>query len=308
LSEQTRTEVSAVIITYNSADHVADSVTSLEKALAHLDAEILVVDNASGDDTVAIAQESLRRGQVIANDDNLGYASAANIGLRNARGRLTLVMNDDARLEPGAIDRLIEVLDSNERIALVGPRIVDTSHQPTHSARISFPGPGEEWQRILDLIFSRDHKAYPAEDRPMPVRWLIAACVLGETETLRQIGGFNEEFFLYGEDIDLGRRLKELGHLSVTVPDAVCVHVGAVTTSKTYTADARTERQVRGRGVYYRLWLPRWARSLVYLRRAIGIRGQPTRLRLFAPLIVWDGPSLKPKRFPAPLSAPEDAT
>jgi len=304
--EQTGIEVSAVIITFNSADHVADSVLSLEKALAHLEAEILVVDNASKDDTVTLARESLHRGRVIANDDNLGYASAANVGLKSARGRLTLVMNDDARLEPGAIDRLIEVLDSDDRIALVGPRIVDTSHHPTHSARISFPGPGEEWQRLVDLILRKDHKAYPAESGPMPVHWLIAACVLGETATLRRVGGFNEAFFLYGEDIDLGRRLKELGYLSVTVPDAVCVHVGAVTTSKTYTADARTERQVRGRGVYYRLWLPRWVRSLVYVRRALGLRGQPARFKLFAPLIIWDGHSLKPQRFPAPIPGPED--
>lgn len=297
-------EVTAIMITYNSADHVAASISSLEKALSHLEAETLVVDNASVDDTVSIAQQCLERGQVLANNDNLGYASAANVGLRKARGRLTLVMNDDAQLEPGAIDRLIEVLDSDDRIALVGPRIVDSSYQPTHSARVSFPGLGEEWQRVLDLILRRDHEKYPAETAPMPVRWLIAACVLGETATLRRIGGFNEAFFLYGEDIDLGRRLRELGYLSVTVPDAVCVHVGAVTTSKTYTADARTRRQVRGRSVYYRLWLPRWVRSLVYIRRSLGLRGQPARLRLFAPLVFWDGPSLKHERFPHPIPEP----
>ena len=300
--------VTAIVITYNSAEHVAEAVTSLESALDHLGAEILVVDNASADDTVDVAGAHLKRGRVIANADNLGYARAANVGIRQARGQMTLVMNDDARLGQEDINRLIAVLSSSDRIALVGPRIVDANGKPTHSARNTFPGPQEEWQRLKDIFSGRDKNAYDPDAPPTPVHWLIAACVLGKTSVLRQVGGFNEEFFLYGEDIDLGRRLMELGFQSVTVPDAVCVHVGEVSTSKTYTADERMVRQVKGRSVYYRLWLPRWLRSLVYLRRALGFRLQPARLKMFGPMIIWDGPSLKNERFPAPLASGPQAS
>ena len=307
-SDPRRPAVTAIVITYNSAEHVADSVTSLESALDHLDSEILVVDNASADATVDVAAAHLRNGRVIPNADNLGYARAANIGIRQARGDMTLVMNDDARLGPDDVDRLITVLNSDDRIALVGPRIVDANGNPTHSARNTFPGPQEEWQRIKDIFTGRDKNDYDPDAPPTPVHWLIAACVLGKTSVLRQVGGFNEEFFLYGEDIDLGRRLMELGYQSVTVPGAVCVHVGEVSTSKTYTADERMARQVRGRSVYYRLWLPRWLRSLVYLRRALGFRLQPARLKMFGPMIIWDGPSLKDGRFPAPFASGPEAS
>ena len=295
--------VTVVVITYNSSDSIVSSLTSLEDALSNLDAEILVVDNASADSTVESATATLRKGRVIANAGNWGYARAANVGLRHARGRYALIMNDDAQLDAMTVGRLIEVLASKSRIGLVGPRIVDSHGRPTHSARLSYPGPAEEWMRLVDFVTGRRQGTdYPASEHPMVVKWLVGACVLGETELLRQVGGFNEEFFLYGEDIDLGRRLSALGLDSVTVPDAVCVHIGGVATSRTHTTDARTNRQIKGRSVYYRIWLSRATRSLVYLRRAIGIRGQPGRLRQFLPLVLWDGPSLHHKRFPEPLT------
>lgn len=185
---------------------------------------------------------------------------------------------------------------------MVGPRIVDSEGEATNSARLAFPGPRDEWLRFTDLMTRCQRKSiYPADDQPTVVHWLIAAFILGKTRLLRSVGGFNEAFFLYGEDIDLGRRLKALDFSSVTVPDAVCVHVGEVSTSKTHTATARTRRQVAGRAIYYRLWLPRWLRTLVYLRRAIGVRGQPKRLKMFLSLAIWDGPSLRHERFPPPL-------
>ena len=295
-------EVTAVLITYNSSANIEESIQSLEEALNHLESEILVVDNASADDTATKAGKTISRGHVIVNSNNLGYAKAANVGLRHAQGRLTLIMNDDAQLQPGAIDRMIEVLDSDERTALVGPRIVDSKGATTHSARLHYPGAGEEWRRALDLLTRRRTlKAYPADARPMLVHWLIAACVIGESSLLRRVGGFNEAFFLYGEDIDLGRRLRELGYRSETVPEAVCVHIGEASTSQVFSTEARMRRQVAGRSVYYRLWLPRWGRTLVYLRRAFGIRMQPDRLRIFLPLAIWDGPSLHHQRFPTPL-------
>ena len=297
-------DVSAIVITFNSAEDIEHSINSLEASLAHLDAEVLIVDNASADQTTSISERALQRGSVIANDENLGYARAANIGLRKSKGRFSLIMNDDARLLPGAIDRMIEVLEADDLIAAVGPRIVDSADNPTHSARMHFPGPHEEWLRISEFITRRERtSAYPASDEPIAVKWLIGACILVDTDLIRRLGGFNEEFFLYGEDIDLGKRLSAYGYSSVTVPDATCRHVGEASTSVAFTSDARTSRQIAGRSVYYRLWLPRWLRTLVYARRAFGTSGQPDRMKQFLRLAAWDGPSLRDKRFPSSLDA-----
>ena len=131
--------------------------------------------------------------------------------------------------------------------------------------------------------------------------WLVAACVLVDTDLARRLGGFNEEFFLYGEDIDFGKRLSEYDYKSVTVPDAMCRHIGEASTSVAFSSSARTSRQIAGRSVYYRLWLPRWLRILVYLRRAFGISGQPSRMKQFLRLALWDGPSIRDRRFPPAL-------
>jgi N-acetylglucosaminyl-diphospho-decaprenol L-rhamnosyltransferase len=295
-------DVTAVMITYNSGDDIGDAVRALEARLEKVSAEILVVDNASSDDTTTVAADVLTRGRVIANETNLGYARAANVGLRQARSRYTLIMNDDAQLEGDAIQVMIDVLETSPDIGLVGPRIVDAHGRPTHSARTTYPGVKEELSRIKDLILRRRTTTeYPGQDRPVEVAWLVGACVLGPTDLLRRVGGFNENFFLYGEDIDLGRRLRELGLRSMTVPAATCTHVGGVATEKSHSDDARIRRQIAGRDVYYRLWLSGLERGLVYLRRAFGWNGQPQRLKTFLPMAFGGGPSLRQARFPEPL-------
>lgn len=301
-------EVTAIVITYNSADRVAEMVTALEAALGDRDAEILVVDNASADDTVETARVALRRGRVIANGDNVGYARAANIGLIAARGRRALVMNDDARIDGASLDRLIEVLGSDRAVALVGPRIVDPAGEPMPSARLRFPGPGDEVARLRFAGKSAASTAYPFRDGPVDVKWLVGACLLGKTDVLVGSGGFNEAFFLYGEDIDLCRRLSGLGYRLVTVPDATSIHVGGVATAQQHDSSARILRQIAGRSVYYRIWYPRHVRSLIYAARAFGVRGQPLRMRTLLPLAWNDGPSLGDRRFPAPLSSVDDVS
>lgn len=299
-------DVTAIVISYNSGDRVAETVGALESALADREAEILVLDNASADDTVVIARRAITRGRVIANGDNLGYGKAANIGLAAARGRRVLVMNDDARIDAASLDELIEVLDSDPAIAIVGPRIVDPTGNPMPSARRRFPGPRDEMARLRFAGKARANVAYPFHDGPVDVKWLVGACLLGKTDLLVEAGGFNEAFFLYGEDIDLCRRLSGLGYRLVTVPDATSVHVGGVATGQQHDSRARILRQISGRSVYYRIWYPRFVRSLIYLARAFGLRGQPLRLQTLLPMAWNDGPSLEGQRFPPPLTRVDD--
>ena len=300
-------DVTAIVISYHSADHAAEMVAALEDALAHLDAEILVVDNASTDGTAEAARAALTRGRVIANPENSGYAKAANLGLAAARGRVAMIMNDDARIDARSLDRLLEVLGSDPGIAMVGPRIVDPEGAPMPSARLHYPGPGSEALRLRFAGKAGANTAYPFDSEPADVKWLVGACVLGKTDILVDAGGFNEAFFLYGEDIDLCRRLNALGYRLVTVPDATSVHVGGAATAQQYDSKARILRQISGRSTYYRIWYPRPVRSAIYAARALGFRGQPLRLQALLPLAWKDGPSLADERFPTALERDQDA-
>lgn len=303
-------DVTAIIISYHSEDRIAEAVRANEEALSHLEAEIIVVDNASADRSVEIARDAIQRGQVIANSDNVGYGIAANQGIAAARGRTSLILNDDARLSPGAIDQLLEALDSAPDVALVGPRIVDEEGNPMPSARTVFPGPMEAIQRAWDVMrrVNRNNVYPTAQDDPLEVAWLLGACFLGETETLREIGGFNPDFFLYVEDIDLCRRLHEKGHRILTVPRAECVHTGSVSTRDAYSESVRMMRQANSRDIYYRIWYSRFMRSLIHLHRAIGIRNQPWRIKYHGKKAIYDGPTLASRRFPPALRGTENGS
>lgn len=296
-------DVTAVIISYNSEDRIEEAVKANQDAMSHLEAEIIVVDNASSDTSVERAQSAITTGHVIANEDNVGYGKAANQGIVAARGRTCLILNDDARLAPGAIDELLGVLDSGPEVALVGPRIIDEEGNPMPAARTKFPGLGEEFQRLTDVVKGINrNNVYPTETNdPIDVAWLLGACFLGDTRILREIGGFNEEFFLYVEDIDLCRRLVEKGYRVMTVPNATCVHTGSVSTSDAFGDSVRMERRAGARDIFYRIWYPKAIRSLIHLKRAMGFQNQPWRLKYHLPKVLNDGESLAESRFPPPL-------
>ena len=303
-AEKEYMEVSAIVVSYNSQDRVERSVGALQESLGHLDHEILVVDNASSDRTVELAGKLLPGDCVIVNRQNLGFGQGVNRGLRAARGRYSLIMNDDVVLEPGSIDRLLGALRADAGIAVAGPLMVDAHGQQTHSARLWYPGWEEEWVRLTDIVLRRQRKAaYPGscQEGLVEVKWLVAACMLGRTDVLRAIGGFNPAFFMYGEDIDFGRRLRALGYVSVTIPGARAVHEGGASTSTVWSDEDRMLRRARSRDTYYRMWVRRPSRMLLNLRRALGFRNQPLRLRYFLPRVIYDGPSLRKLRFPDPI-------
>lgn len=292
-------DVTAIVIAYKTGDAIGDVIAAHEAALAHLDAEVIIVDNASGDGTVAAARAAINRGHVIANEENLGYGHAANMGIEIARGRACLILNDDARLSSTAVDRLLDVLDSDPRIALVGPRIIDEKGDPMPSARLEFPGLAEEFRLAGDALARINrNNIYPEISEPTDVAWLVGACILGQTDVLRIAGGFNPVFFLYVEDIDLCKRVTVLGHRVVSVPDAECVHVGSVSTSAAFSDQARIRRRADARNLFYRLWYRKPTRMLINARRAIGKTNQPMRLRYHLPKVFADGGSLRSRRFP----------
>lgn len=296
-------DITAIVISYNSEGRIGAAIASHEKALSEFEHEVIVVDNASADRSVAEARAALVGGRVIANEENVGYGHAANQALRVARGHACLILNDDAYLDADAVKLLHGELYRSEEVALVGPRIVDQEGRPMPSARTVFPGLREEALRIWDLSRGiNSNSDYPTSSQdPTDVAWLVAACILGKTDILCDVGGFNPAFFLYSEDIDLARRLNLNGYRVLTVPAAVCTHIGSVSTGEHFGNQASMRRRTAARDVYYRIWLSRPERSLVHARRALGVKHQPARLLYHLPKVFWDGRSLEHLRRLPPL-------
>lgn len=295
-------DISAVVVGYNSEEHIGKMIASLEQSLSGFSYEVIVVDNASADDTSAVARAAIRNGEVVRLEENVGYGRGANAGIAVAAGRLCLVLNDDVSISTESLEMMIDTLDSMPNVRLAAPRMVDPAGSTLPTARRFLPGIRDEVARVTDLLTGRRSRIVePSGGPPLRVDFVLAACILLETRFLQTIGGFGAAYFMYGEDIDLCRRLKSRGEQVMLVPDATASHDQAVAEDRRIRGRDFSKRILDARDTYYRTWLPRWERMLINAFRAFGISDQPFRLKYHLPKALYDGPSLRQHRQPPSL-------
>jgi GT2 family glycosyltransferase len=196
--------------------------------------EAVVVDNASADGSAEIALEFQPHATLVRNTENAGFGRAVNQGLALARAPLILIMNPDCRLEPGAIATLLRELRRHPDCAIVGPRILDPDGTEQGSARgdpdmlTGLFGRSAALRRLLPGLGVSARNVVPSSDVPpggsLPVDWLSGACMLARADALRRVHGFDERYFLYWEDADLCRRLRDARQHVRYVPSAAAVH------------------------------------------------------------------------------------
>jgi GT2 family glycosyltransferase len=220
--------VSVVIVSFNSRD---DLLRCLDSLRAHLDLphEIVVVDNASADGSAAAVRERHPEVRLLQSPENLGFARANNLGFQETTAPYVLVLNSDAQVHAGSVQGLIEVLEDRPEVGLVGPRTVN----PDGTAQVSFGPmltPVREWrQRRLVRGVRKGRRRYldraEAESRVEhePV-WVSGACFLVRREALDAVGGFDEQFFLYEEDVDLCVRVRAAGWSIIFTPRVEVMH------------------------------------------------------------------------------------
>jgi N-acetylglucosaminyl-diphospho-decaprenol L-rhamnosyltransferase len=222
-------KVSAVIVSYNTRDSLVACVSSLDDEVS-LPFEVLVVDNASADqsaEAVALFHPSVR---VVKNPLNQGFAVGCNQGLRMSRAPYVLLINSDAVVRFGAVEALVGVLDEQPGVALVGPRTLNADG----SVQLSFGPiltPWNEWRqrRLVGGIRRRDpgalRRVEAQASREHEPDWLSGSCLLARRAAVESVGLFDEGFFLYEEDVDLCLHLREAGWRIVFTPRAEVVHL-----------------------------------------------------------------------------------
>lgn len=198
--------VSVVLVTYNSADVIGAALASLGDAV-----EVVVVDNASRDDTVEIAREA--GVAVVACDDNKGFGTACNIGAAATTRPFLFFFNPDATVRPDTIARLCEAMQRHPEWVAVNPRILN--------------GDGKQFFRQasrLEPELAKRKAPLPQSDRE--IKMVSGAALLVRRSAFDAIGGFDERIFLYCEDDDLALRLRNDGGRLGYVHDAVVEHIG----------------------------------------------------------------------------------
>ena len=255
-------ELSAILVNWNAGVELLNTLSALYQALATLpDSEVILIDNASTDGSAQTAAQKIPTLTVIYNSINLGFGAANNIGFIHARGRYTLLVNPDLRITSAALQAMLNFMETHPQSGMCGPKVLESDGvtiSPWCARRD--PRPWDvfcEYAFLTKLfpqrrLFSRyvmgdwDH----ASNRE--VNALTGACLLVRREVIEQAGGFDERFFMYGEDIDWCRRIRRRGWQVWYVAAAEVQHEGAHSTRQIDDRGSRWSLDSYLR--YFRTW------------------------------------------------------
>lgn len=225
--------VSVIIVNFNAGELLARNIHRLTETLLDRPLEVIVVDNASTDDSLAALQPLLGdRVQLQSNDRNLGFAAACNQGARLAQGDHLLFLNPDCAVDPDTIAHALQALADHPRAAMAGALILNEDGTEQRGCRRNIPDPRRSLHRLTGLTrllpsrfpdFNAVGTTLP--EAPTPVEAISGAFMLVRRDAFEAVGGWDEGYFLHCEDLDLCQRFRDQGHDILFVPAARAVHI-----------------------------------------------------------------------------------
>lgn len=258
------TSLAIVLVNYNTCALLRDCLQSLRDSGTRCDLDVWVVDNASGDGSVAMVRAEFPEVHVIASQHNGGYAYANNLALREIFGlhsldssqqfirealpsavcRLppayVLLLNTDTIVPPGALDTMVAYLDDHADVGAVGPKLLLPDGSLDLACRRAFPTPSAFIYHAVGLSklfprsprFARYNMTYLDVDAETEVDSVVGACMLVRGSVVREVGLLDEAFFMYGEDLDWAYRIKQYGWRIMYVPQATVHHYKRASSSQ----------------------------------------------------------------------------
>ncbi len=217
-------ELSIIIVNFNSGNYLSGTISSIYKNRPKISFEIIVVDNNSNDDSLANAKKDHREIIIIELSENFGFAKANNIGVKKSKGKYILVLNNDTEILNGSIDSLISLLDSDSKYGIVAPLILFGDNTPQLSFGRDPEIISEFITKYFSKIFFKIQVKFLQDKFAKNVDWISGACFLIRRELYNSLGGFDEKFFLYYEDCDFGRRVRDAGYLNRISSDSRIIH------------------------------------------------------------------------------------
>ncbi|GHS85906.1 glycosyl transferase [Bacteroidia bacterium] len=223
-------DVSIIIVNYNTKQLTANCIDSVFEKTEGINFEIILVDNASTDGSKEHFRNDARI-QFIESDENLGFGRANNLGAKYAKGKYLFLLNSDTILLNNAVKILANFLDDNPKVGICGGNLFDENQQPTLSYAIinSLSIKGElnllSNNNMMKIKYGKN-VVFNYSNRPIAVYAIIGADLMIRSNIFRQINGFDEDFFMYHEELELAHRVKKLGYKIYCTPDAKIIHLG----------------------------------------------------------------------------------
>lgn len=210
-------ELSIIIVNYNVKHFLEQCLFAVQKAAKDREAEIIVIDNNSSDNSIAYLQPRFPGVCFLVNDENAGFARACNQGLKLAKGQYILFLNPDTIIPEDCFNKTIEFLKSKPGAGALGIKMLDGSGRFLKESKRAFPSPLTSLYKLSGLsrmfphsrVFSKYHLGHLDENRDHEIDVLAGAFMMIKKEVLDMTGGFDEIFFMYGEDVDLSYRIQK---------------------------------------------------------------------------------------------------
>jgi GT2 family glycosyltransferase len=204
-------QLSVIILNYNVRYFLELCVTSVQKAIANLDAEIIVVDNNSSDDSCAMMQQRFPAVQLIQNKDNVGFPKGNNIGVAQAKGDYICILNPDTVVAEDTFEKVLAFAQKQSDLGIVGCKLIDGTGNFLSESKRGIPTPWVAFTKIFGLykwfpnstLFNKYYAQHVNENQTGKVDILVGAFMVMKRELYSDIGGFDENCFMYSDDIDL---------------------------------------------------------------------------------------------------------
>ncbi|TVQ37786.1 MAG: glycosyltransferase family 2 protein [Wenzhouxiangella sp.] len=270
IPRSTPPQASLIMLSFNTRELLRRSLAQLIDAAKGIDAEIIVVDNASHDGSAAMIETEFPQVRLVKAPQNLGFAGGNNLGARHAHGDYLVLVNSDAFVEAGTLATGLARMRQQPQVGLAGGLLIGKDGQPEPSAR-RFPSPLNDLLSITGLaarfpgsrLFGRFDRTWADPQQAAEVDWVPGAFCIIRREAIKENGLFDERYFLYYEEVDLCRQLRKTGWTIAYWPDLKAVHWGGES-SKTVSG-----ANVSSHGRQLTLW--RMRSGLLYYRHQHGL-------------------------------------
>lgn len=280
---ETECDASIIVVSFNTREILRECLQSVIRESSNLLVEILVIDNNSSDGSPQMIEEDFPQVKLLRSEVNLGFGAANNLAMQQARGRYFVLLNSDAFFQPAALETAIRHMDETQMCGLGGGRLIgrDGSWQPSSRSfhtiirdMIVMTGLAAMFPKTK--LFGSFDRTWADKDHPAAVDWVPGAFSIVRPAAIERIGFFDPAFFLYYEEVDLCRRIKQAGYTIWYWPDIVVVHIGGESSRQLKTLEVSSQAaqvvmwRMRSTLLYYRkhhglqVHMAKWSEILLY--------------------------------------------